>query len=93
MKYRILVLVMVVAGFVEAVHAREVQVVRGPDIVLVEGEDRRVYEFWQNGELRMLKIVPFVGKPYYLVPSDPTRGGGDMQRAETLVSIWRLLEF
>ena len=66
---------------------------RGPDVVIIAEEDKMIYEFRQNGELRMIRIVPNVGKPYYLVPLDPTQGFGDLQRVDTLVPSWVLWEF
>lgn len=66
---------------------------RGPDVTLIAGEERTVYEYRQNGKLRMIKVVPKVGKPYYLVPRDPTTGFGDLEQAETLVPRWVLIEF
>ena len=33
------------------------------------------------------------GKPYYLVPANPTKGFGDLQRAEMLVPQWVIAEF
>ena len=52
-----------------------------------------VYEYRQNGQLRMIKVVPNFGKPYYLVPFDRTRGFGDLEQAKTLVAEWVLWEF
>ena len=67
--------------------------VRGPDVTIIEGEDRVVYEYRQNGELRMIRIVPSIGKPYYLVPRDETRGFGDLEKADMLVPRWTIIEF
>jgi hypothetical protein len=66
---------------------------RGPDIVIIGEEERTIYEFRQAGELRMVRIVPNFGKPYYLVPRDNTRGYGDLERADMLVPSWVILEF
>ena len=66
---------------------------RGPDVTLIAGEERMVYEYRQNGRLRMIKVVPKLGKPYYLVPYDRTRGFGDLEQAKTLVAEWVLWEF
>ena len=66
---------------------------RGPDVTLIAGEERTVYEYRRNGKLRMIKVVPRVGKPYYLAPRDPTTGFGDLEQAETLVPRWVLIEF
>jgi hypothetical protein len=66
---------------------------RGPDVVIVAEEDRIVYEFRQNGHLRYIRIVPNRGKPYYLVPTHPTKGNGNLERVESLVTSWVLWEF
>ena len=56
-------------------------------------EDRVIYEYRQNGQLRMIRIVPGIGKPYYLVPRDETRGYGDLERADMLIPRWTIIEF
>ena len=66
---------------------------RGPDITLIASEERSVYEFRQNGQLRMIKVVPKFGKPYYLAPRDPTTGFGDLEQADSLIAEWVLWEF
>lgn len=66
---------------------------RGPDVLIIAGEDRVVYEFRQNGQLRMVRVVPKWGKPYKLVPRDPTKGFGDLEQAEMLVPEWIIVEF
>ena len=66
---------------------------RGPDVTLIAGEERDVYEFRQNGQLRMIKVVPAIGKPYYLTPRDATRGFGDLEQADMLLAEWVLWEF
>jgi hypothetical protein len=66
---------------------------RGPDVVIIAEEERTIYEFRQNGELRMVRVVPTLGRPYYLVPRDPTKGFGDLERADMLVPSWTIVEF
>lgn len=66
---------------------------RGPDVVIIQGEEQVVYEFRQNGQLRMVRVVPKWGKPYYLVPRDDTRGFGDLERADMLLPQWVIAEF
>ena len=66
---------------------------RGPDVVIIAGEQRTIYEYRQNGHLRMVKIVPNWGKPYYLLPRDPTAGFGDLERADALLPTWVIVEF
>jgi hypothetical protein len=63
------------------------------DVVITEGESRTAYEYRQSGQLRMVKIVPRSGKPYYLVPADRTRGTGDLEEKGQLVPSWRIIEF
>ena len=67
--------------------------ISGPDVTIVVGEERTVYEYRQGGELRMIKIVPKHGKPYYLVPRDDTRGFGDLEQADMLIPRWTIIEF
>ena len=62
-------------------------------MTLIASEERSVYEYRQNGQLRMIKVVPKVGKPYYLTPRDPTRGFGDLEQADMLLAEWVLWEF
>ena len=71
-----------------SVHAQP-----GPDVVIIAEDDKMIYEFRQNGQLRMIRVVPNFGKPYYLVPRDPTQGDGDLQRVDALVASWVLWEF
>ncbi len=67
--------------------------IRGPDVTLIAGEERTVYEYRQNGQLRMIKVVPKFGPAYYLTPRDPTRGFGDLEQADSLIAEWVLREF
>ena len=67
--------------------------VKGPDVVLVESKKKTIQEFRHNGRLVMIKVVPKRGKPYYLVPEDPTKHFGDLERAERLVPKWILKRF
>ena len=66
---------------------------RGPDVVIIAGEERTIYEYRQNGHLRLVKIVPNWGKPYYLIPRDQTGGFGDLERADALLPSWVIVEF
>ena len=67
--------------------------IRGPDVTLIAGAERTVYEYRQNGQLRMIKVVPKFGPAYYLTPRDPTRGFGDLEQADSLIAEWVLREF
>lgn len=65
----------------------------GPDVVITAGTDRTVYEYRQNGQLRLVKIIPRIGRPYYLVPADQTRGFGNLSQADMLLPQWTIIEF
>ena len=67
--------------------------IRGPDITIIVEEDKTVHEFRQGGQLRMVRVIPKWGKPYYLVPADQTSGFGDLERAEKLIPSWVIVEF
>lgn len=73
--------------------ASEDEGLRGPDVVIIAEEERTIFEFRQGGELRMVRIVPRVGKPYYLVPRDQTTGYGNLERADMLLPSWVIVEF
>ena len=62
-------------------------------IEIIEGEDRIIYEFRQNGILTMIKIVPKKGRSYYLVPADgaPIYEGLDHKRK--LYPQWVVVEW
>ena len=77
---------------VGAAQAAEIGL-EGPDVTIIAEPDRTVYEYRQNGVLRMIRVVPEVGPPYFLVPADPTRGDGDLQRADRLLPSWTILRF
>ncbi len=65
----------------------------GPDVTIIAGADRTIYEYWQNGHLRRVMIVPAMGKPYYLRPADHTRGHGELDQAGMLIPSWVIVEF
>jgi hypothetical protein len=67
--------------------------IRGPDVTIIVEEDKTVHEFRQGGQLRMVRIIPKWGKPYYLVPADQTKGFGDLERADKLIPSWVIVEF
>jgi hypothetical protein len=81
------------AAGARAASVDEEEALRGPDIVIIAEPERTIYEFRQSGELRMVRIEPRFGKPYYLVPRDNTRGFGNLERADMLLPSWVILEF
>lgn len=91
----ILVILLFCSGTVVADDEKEPEEkkVKGPDVVLVESEKKSIHEFRHNGRLVMIKVVPKRGKPYYLVPEDPAKHFGDLERAEKLVPKWILKRF
>ena len=89
-----LVLATLLAGTAPLANAADAESgVRGPDVTIVLGQERTVYEYRQAGQLRMIKIVPKHGLPYYLVPRDDTRGFGDLESADMLIPRWTIIEF
>jgi hypothetical protein len=73
--------------------AQEESLIRGPDVTIIAQEEKTVFEYRQAGELRMIRVVPKWGKPYYLVPSDRSQNYGDLERAEMLLPSWVIVEF
>jgi hypothetical protein len=67
--------------------------IRGPDVTIIAEAEKTVYEYRQGGQLRMVRVIPKWGKPYYLVPADRTKGFGDLERADTLIPSWVIVEF
>jgi hypothetical protein len=88
-----IVLLATLAGAPTLAAAAEPDDIRGPDITIIEEEERTVFEYRQGGVLRMVRIVPDWGKPYYLVPRDQTAGVEDLERADTLLPTWVIVEF
>ena len=86
---------LVVGGLVLGINGWSAESVdiRGPDVTIIAEEDRTIFEFRQGGVLRMVRVVPSWGKPYYLVPRNQTQGETDLERAETLIPSWVIVEF
>jgi hypothetical protein len=76
-----------------AYAARSDTGLQGPDVTIIAREEKTIYEFRQGGQLRIVKVVPNWGKPYYLVPRDRTRGFGDLERSEMWLPSWVIIEF
>ena len=85
--------ILLLLSITTAVAAENDITLQGPDVVIIAGEDKVIYEFRQNGQLRMVRVVPTWGKPYYLVPRDNTTGFGDLERADMLLPQWIIAEF
>ncbi len=54
-----------------------------PQITIIKQTDLTVEEFRSGGKLYMIKIIPKIGKPYYMVDE---RGDGKFARQESLDS-------
>jgi hypothetical protein len=66
-----------------------------PPVTIRQSQQGRVVEYRANGKLYMLKVIPKVGKPYYLIDH---RGDGHFARQESLDSglrppMWVIKEF
>lgn len=66
-----------------------------PDVTIKPGSQGRVIEYRANGKLYMLKVIPKVGKPYYLIDG---KGDGQFARQDSLDSgmrppMWVVKEF
>lgn len=62
-------------------------------VVIVEGEDRTIYEYRQNGVLTMIKVVPDNGRPYYMVPANGAAHFEDLDHKRKLYPQWIIVEW
>ena len=66
-----------------------------PGVVIRQEEDRTVEEYRRGGRVHMVRIVPAIGQPYYLI--DTTGDGLLDLRHETFEPVkpvyWRLFEW
>jgi len=62
------------------------------EVVITEEGEQTTYEYRLNGELRLIRIVPAVGREYYLYPEDQTLEAG-INESDALLVRWKLLEF
>ena len=65
----------------------------GDPIEIIEGEDRTIYEYRQNGILTMIKIVPKKGRPYYMVPADGAPHYESLDHKRRLYPQWVIIEW
>lgn len=75
---------------VPASVAREIS--QADEVVITEEGERVTYEYWMNGEMRVIRVVPAVGPEYYFYPEDQTLESG-IDPSEALLVRWKLLEF
>ncbi|MCW9053744.1 MAG: DUF2782 domain-containing protein [Motiliproteus sp.] len=65
-----------------------------PEIVIRKGTEGKVfYEYVRNGEIIEIKVVPEIGKPYYLVPATGHEGYIRMDESQLLVPKWVLFRW
>ena len=62
-------------------------------IQIIEGEDRIIYEYRQNGVLMMIKVVPKRGRPYYMVPAESGSHYEGLDHKRKLYPQWVILEW
>ena len=67
--------------------------INGPDVVLIEDKDRRIYEYRQNGVVQLIKVVPIIGPPYYLRPAKRLRHNNKLLQDDLLLPEWRIINF
>ena len=65
----------------------------GPDVTIIAGEKRTVFEYRQNGVLTMIKIVPENGRPYYMVPADGAPHYESLDHKRKLYPQWVIVEW
>ena len=62
-------------------------------IEIIEGEDRMIYEYRQNGVLTMIKVVPNKGRSYYMVPADGAPHYEGLDHKRKLYPQWVIVEW
>ena len=62
-------------------------------IELIEGEDRLIYEYRQNGMLTMIKVVPKKGLAYYMVPLNGAQQIKGLDHQKKLYPQWVIKEW
>lgn len=66
-----------------------------PEVRIIKKKDTTIEEYRVNGRVRYVKIIPSVGKPYYMVDTD---GDGRLDKRENdldnpPINRWILLEW
>ena len=62
-------------------------------ISIIEGENRTIFEYRQNGVLTMIKIVPDKGPAYYMVPADGSPHYEGLDHKRKLYPQWVIVEW
>lgn len=61
---------------------------REPEITISHDGDATYYEYSINGAVTEIKVVPKVGKPYYLVPADGSDEFIRSDKSQLLIPKW-----
>ena len=77
----------------EAAEALNTRAYNNDQIEIIEGDDRVIYEYRQNGVLMMIKVVPKKGRPYYMVPADGNAHYEGLDHKRKLYPQWVVLEW
>ena len=59
-----------------------------PEITITHDGDNTYYEYTINGQLKEIKVVPRVGKPYYLVPAEGSQKFIRVEESQLLIPKW-----
>ena len=68
------------------------EISQADEVVITEEGERTTYEYWVNGQMRLIRVVPAVGPEYYLYPEDVSHEAG-IDQSDPLLVRWRILEF
>ena len=77
----------------EAAERLNTRAYNSDQIEIIEGDDRVIYEYRQNGVLMMIKVVPKKGRPYYMVPADGNAHYEGLDHKRKLYPQWVVLEW
>jgi len=59
-----------------------------PEITIRHQNEATYYEYSINGQLKEIKVVPKVGKPYYLVPAEGSQQFIRVEESQLLIPKW-----
>lgn len=78
------------AALTTAVQAEVVQETETsePAITITHKGESTYYEYSINGQIREIKVVPKVGKPYYLVPAQGSEQYIRVEESQLLIPKW-----
>ncbi|MBU2706085.1 DUF2782 domain-containing protein [Zooshikella marina] len=76
-----------------AVIAEDEPIRPSNDVVIRESKDKIIHEYRHNGFVYAIKVVPKIGKPYFLVAADGEGNYIRTDRPEMLIPSWKILEW